>query len=318
MAISILDFQKMLGISWGRRDVTYSFFGPGALAIPSYYATYDAAHPGFYARVFGSNQNPSTLLSTASLQSAVDAAAQEWMKVANLNLSPDSANVADIAIGKIRFQDPPRDVGVAALTFTNPADDPGIRGDIWFSDRHQLDPQNLPQGAIGFFSVLHEIGHALGLHGDKTILRESFNSWRYSVMSYNWDAFKDANRNPLLIGPGGFQAAPSTPMLYDIAAIQHLYGANANASIGDDQYRFEMGDHWPIQAIWDAGGNDTIDGSSVSKPLYIDLERGGESYVTNANGARINGELEIHIAYQPLGPDGLPDPVLQATSLRTQ
>ena len=308
MAISIVDFQEMLGVAWGRRDVKYSFFGPGALPLPSYYGTFDAAHPGFYVKYFGSNQSPSTLQSTVGLQAAFHAAAQAWMQVANLDLSHDTANTGDIAVGRIPFQDPPRRAGAAALAFNNLINDPGIRGDIWFSDRNQLDPGNLPKGAIGFFSVIHEIGHALGLKGDEEILNQNYDSWRYSVMSYNWNAFKDANGAPLLIGPGGFQAAPSAPMLYDIAAIQFQYGAKADARLGNDPYLFQMDNHWPIQAIWDAGGNDTIDGGSITKRLYINLDRGGESYVMNAAGGRINGEFEIHIAYQPLGPDGLPDP----------
>jgi len=308
MAISIQDFGTMLGISWGRRNVTYSFFGPGALALPSYYATYDAAHPGFYSKYFGSNQSASSIQSVSGLEATFNSAALKWMEIANVALTHDTANVGDIAVGRIPFQSPPRNPGVAALTFVSPTMDPGIRGDIWFSTRQPLNSSFLPIGGIGFFSVLHEIGHALGLHGDSTIVGQRYDSWRYSVLSYNWDAFKKADGSPLNLGPGGVQSAPSAPMLFDIAAIQFQYGANASTRTTDDTYDFKLDNSWPVQAIWDAGGNDTLDGSSVRKNLRIDLSRGGESYAIDGNRNRINGEPEIHIAFQPLLANGTADP----------
>ena len=47
-------------------------------------------------------------------------------------------------------------------------------------------------------------------------------------------------------------------MLYDIAALQARFGANMTTRTGNDVYNGPNGN---IQAIWDAGGVDTISGS---------------------------------------------------------
>lgn len=56
--------------------------------------------------------------------------------------------------------------------------------------------------------------------------------------------------------------------LYDIAALQELYGANTNTRTGDDTYKLDQGlgrkgDKTKafIYTIWDAGGDDTLDAS---------------------------------------------------------
>jgi hypothetical protein len=51
--------------------------------------------------------------------------------------------------------------------------------------------------------------------------------------------------------------APITPMRWDIAVLQVLYGANMTYNAGDTVYAF-AGDARYNQTIWDAGGNDTI------------------------------------------------------------
>jgi len=50
--------------------------------------------------------------------------------------------------------------------------------------------------------------------------------------------------------------APTTPMRYDIAAMQYLYGPNTTYNAGDTIYTF-AGDARYNQTIWDAGGIDT-------------------------------------------------------------
>jgi len=61
------------------------------------------------------------------------------------------------------------------------------------------------------------------------------------------------------------------PMLYDIAAIQYIYGANMTTRTGDDVYTFGKTD---LRAIWDAGGNDTFDASNQTSAAKIDLVAG--------------------------------------------
>src|SRR5690606_8978938 len=60
-------------------------------------------------------------------------------------------------------------------------------------------------------------------------------------------------------------------MLYDIAALQARYGANLDHRTGNDVYGPPTA---RLAVIWDAGGTDRIDGSSLSSNLKIDLRDG--------------------------------------------
>ena len=136
------------------------------------------------------------------------------------------------------------------------------------------DPTDLANPFIisnaGIELITHEIGHALGLkhpfdggaegtpdrfpgvtnQGD--LGDNSLNQTLYTLMSYNH--WQDANP-----APGALTATMATPMAFDIAAIQRLYGANTTAHGGNDTYVLPdpgTGPTW--RAIWDTGGTDEI------------------------------------------------------------
>lgn len=127
---------------------------------------------------------------------------------------------------------------------------------------------NKDYGVLDRHLVLHEIGHAMTLKhtgnydtggegAPGPYLPANQDHSKYSVMSYN--------RNP----DNGRES--DHLMLYDIAALQARFGANLHYRTGNDVYRGPQG---LIQAIWDAGGTDRIEGSGYSKPLTIDLRDG--------------------------------------------
>jgi len=126
---------------------------------------------------------------------------------------------------------------------------------------------NITRG--GFELILHEIGHALGLkhpHNASTgntllwpgvtsssdLGTNSLNQDLYTLMSYNFQVVPD--------GAGGNTLhTMATPMAYDIAAIQLLYGANTTFNSGNTTYDLAT----PAAAlqwtgIWDTGGTDEI------------------------------------------------------------
>jgi len=158
-------------------------------------------------------------------------------------------------------------------------------GGLGQDNRNELNP-----GEIGYMTILHELGHALGLEhpgsystGDvPPFLDANVNDTRHTVMSYN-------RINGWL---------PSKPMLYDIAAIQYLYGVNPNTNAGDNTYQFKTDAIDAIQAIWDAGGTDTIDASDQSVGVTIDLQPGHFSFVGNNEET---SQQQIAIAYQVAG-----------------
>ena len=74
------------------------------------------------------------------------------------------------------------------------------------------------------------------------------------------------------------------PMLYDILALQYIYGANMTTRAGDDVYTFQTDKEY-LECIWDAGGHDTIDLSNQTRNQVIDLRAGTFSSI----GVKNNG-----------------------------
>ena len=174
--------------------------------------------------------------------------------------------------------------------------------------------ESLQQGGEAFTVLLHELGHGLGLAhphdsmgGSQIYPGVSFlldtgdfglNQGIYTVMSYVYGLADDDND----LFPGGDFGNEGTPMAFDIAAIQYLYGANMEYQTGDDVYvlsdRNEAGTFY--SCIWDAGGVDTISAGSISGDAIIDLRAatllgpgagGYLSYVKNVSLIeRITGE----------------------------
>lgn len=205
-----------------------------------------------------------------------------WADVANINFVEVSAGgAANIEIRKV-YQDP----GVAGGTWYphtiyNGVD---VGGSIY------LDPAYSPTapGTYGFLTVLHEIGHALGLKhpgnynagGGGTegpYLPAGQDNYLYSIMSY-------------YSAPGMSGINPLTPMLDDIAAIQFVYGARQSHT-GNDSYTFSTSTQ--IRAIWDAGGSDAIDATNQTYGCWINLTPGSFSSI-GTSGLQLNN---IAIAY---------------------
>lgn len=151
-------------------------------------------------------------------------------------------------------------------------------GDIWL-DRNSGD--GYAPHTQGYTTLLHEIGHALGLghpfepnDDNGAILTDSQNSSQYTLMSYT--DYDNIGNTFTRTGTGSYSwipVQPVKPMLYDIQAIQYLYGKNMETAAGDDIYSFSNS-HAEFGAIWDAGGNDTFDLSNQSFAVTVTLTPG--------------------------------------------
>ncbi|MCV6588625.1 MAG: M10 family metallopeptidase C-terminal domain-containing protein [Marinobacterium sp.] len=285
------------GAKWGEgaageaAQISYSF--PAGTA---YWKYTDEVNAGWYG------------LSTSQRQ-AFEAALQGWTEVAGLTMTrvTDDITYGDIRVG-YSYKVADNVSGYAYLPGSGAVDAEGVitpdaqAGDIW------LNPSltELSTGSHGYYTLMHEIGHALGLkhsfevEGSFPALEALRDNTRYTVMSYTDSTA--AGYRFVSLGDGSYQATvikPKTPMLYDILAIQHLYGANTDTRSDDTTYTFAT--RAEMMTIWDGGGTDTIDLSNQLIAANLNLQAGTFSDIgqrqLNFGGTLELADDNIAIAY---------------------
>jgi serralysin len=142
---------------------------------------------------------------------------------------------------------------------------------------------NFQKGSYNYITIVHELGHAIGLAhphdtgGNSTIFDGI-------VSPFGDFGIYNANQQPLTIMTYNDIRSPYTPNTnsttgflatfgpIDIVALQYLYGKNTNFNSGNTIYQFPNSiseKFW--KTIWDTGGVNTIDASTLNINTVINL-----------------------------------------------
>lgn len=244
----------------------YSF----ASADSYYQSDYDGDG---YSSIFETDEEPDNFNSspiTAQLKTTVKYAfdlIQSYTKL-TFNEVADSISTA----GDLRFGGTTLDLSSAWAYYPS-----GINqgGDVWFSNTY--DWNTITKGTYLHQTILHEIGHSLGLKHphEKGIQGEPIKDIFSDSIAYTTMSYRD------YIGDSAYSYAnnhwrPYTYMIDDIKALQYLYGKNETYNTGNNAYSWS--DEVVFETIWDAGGVDQISWAGKYTNCNIDLTAGSLSF----------------------------------------
>ena len=162
---------------------------------------------------------------------------------------------------------------------------------------------NFQKGSYNYITIVHELGHALGLAhphdtGGNSIIFDGVTS------PFNDFGDYDANLQPLTIMTYNDTQSPYVPNTQsnsgflgtfgpiDIVALQFMYGHNSTFNNLNTTYTFAnnaQNKFW--ETIWDSGGINTIDASNSIVDVIIDLNDATINDNTNLAGVSLSYNL---------------------------
>jgi len=272
--------------------------GPITYAFPT--ASSDYSYTGEPTNVFGTVSTLQQNAAKFALDTAFGTAANDGFSVegfTNVTISGGSKTTATLRFAETDGS------GTAHAYFPTTA---AVGGDVWFG--RSFDYRSPVAGNYAWATMLHEIGHALGLkHGHEAefgfpALPSNTDSMEYSIMTYRSNVGGHTN----YYANEEFGYAQSY-MMYDIAALQKMYGADFSTNSGNTVYKWnpnsgdtlvngqvaiDAGGNRIFATIWDGGGSDTYDLSAYTTALSIDLRPGFHSKFSAVQLAKLSFETD--------------------------
>jgi serralysin len=266
-------------LKWAVRDFTFSFPTDGS----------------FYGERYGDGEPTNNFGAfNATQQAATRVAFSMFSAVSDLTFAEITETATRHADLRFAMSDAP---STAWAYFPSTAAE---GGDSWFNKSSGYY-SNPVKGNYAYSTLLHEIGHALGLEHthEVNVMPLDRDSKEYSVMSYR--SYVGASTS------GGYTnekwGYPQSLMMYDIAGIQHMYGADYTTNSGNTRYSWspttgEMsvngigqgapGDNRIFLTVWDGGGVDTYDFSNYTTNLEVDLRPGEWTTTSSTQLAKLH------------------------------
>jgi serralysin len=295
------------GRYWTDSFVTYSF----PLTNAEYSASYQNSTHTDNFQTATSDQQTAVLFAIDADGGTTGSAGFSVEGFTNLNISYTTATKANIRIAN---SDTP---GTAFAYYPGTGYDEA--GDVWLGSAYDSNPgyslKAPVAGNYAWLTMIHELGHALGLEHshENPATPSAYDHMQYTVMSYR------AYQNAPLTGYGNEQwGFAQSFMMYDIAALQHMYGADYTTNSGNTVYKWDpnsgdtlvngqvaidAGGNRIFATIWDGGGIDTYDLSAYTTNLNIDLRPGQYSKFSDVqlsnlgNGNYASGNIYNALLY---------------------
>lgn len=265
-------------LKWVSSNITFSF--------PS--------QASYYGSGYGSGEVAYNFAApNATQQAAIRSALMSYASVANFTF----AEITETATQHATLRFAQSDLPSTAWAYLPSTAAEG--GDAWFnrSSGYYSSPY---KGNYAYTTVLHEIGHSVGLEHahEHYVMPVNRDSMEYTVMSYR-SYIGGSTTSGYTNETWGYA---QSLMMYDIAAVQHLYGANYSTNQGNTNYSWspttgEMfingvgqgapGGNRVFLTVWDGGGKDSYNFSNYMTALAIDLRPGFWSTVSATQLAKL-------------------------------
>ena len=288
----------LTGVKWATGNLTFSF----------------PQDPSLYGSSYGSAEPTTNFKGFTSVQeAAVRSILQNYSAVANVNYTEVTESAT--STGTLRYAE--SDSPSTAWGYYPSTSDKG--GDMWFNNSsHYYD--NPVRGNYAWMTMQHETGHAMGLKHPQDVMGSfgamplDHDSVEYTVMSYR--SYIGGPTTGYTIQNGSY---PQSLMMFDIAALQDMYGANYTTNSGDTVYSWSpttgqeyingvsqgpLAGNKIFLTVWDGGGNDTYDFSNYTTNLSVNLNPGAWTTVSATqlanlgNGNYAHGNIANSLLFQ--------------------